>query len=96
MQAYLDATGKVDVARVYEQVAMKGRGTVDLQNPIETQGLRNLDGFGGFDVKDGVMVGTLRRRRRAAGCARSATSRRTCRSKVQATYTLDGQHRRAR
>ncbi len=57
VQAYLDATGKVDVARVYEQVAMKGRGTVDLRNPVEAQGLRNLDGFGGFEVKDGVMVG---------------------------------------
>ena len=43
MQAYLDASGKVDVARVYEQVAMKGRGTVDLRNPVEAQGLRNLD-----------------------------------------------------
>lgn len=63
VQAYLDATGNVDVARVYEQVAMKGRGTVDLQNPIETQGLRNLDGFSGFDVKDGVMTGNLRRGR---------------------------------
>ena len=56
VQAYLDASGKVDVARVYEQVAMKGRGTVDLKNPVETQGLRNLDGFGGFDVQDGVMT----------------------------------------
>ena len=57
VQAYLDASGKVDVARVYEQVAMKGHGTVDLKNPVETQGLRNLDGFGGFEVKDGAMIG---------------------------------------
>lgn len=57
VQAYLDASGKVDVARVYEQVAMKGRGTVDLRNPVEAQGLRNLDGFGAFEVKDGVMLG---------------------------------------
>ena len=37
---------------------MKGNGTVDLSNPVETKGLRNLDGFGGFDVKDGDIVGT--------------------------------------
>src|SRR6476620_9805519 len=57
VQAYLDASGKVDVARVYEQVAMKSRATVDLKNPVETQGLSNLDGFGGCDVQDGVMTG---------------------------------------
>ncbi|GAA2744215.1 hypothetical protein GCM10009868_21010 [Terrabacter aerolatus] len=57
VQAYLDASGTLDVARVYEQVAMKGHGTVDLKNPVETQGLRNLDGFGGFDVENGAMVG---------------------------------------
>ena len=58
VQAYLSATGSLDVARVYEQVAMQGRGTVDLKNPVDHRGLRNLDGFGGFDVKDGQMVGT--------------------------------------
>jgi putative membrane protein len=58
VQAYLNASGKVDVARVYEQIAMQGKGTVDLVNPVESKGLRNLDGFGGFDVKDGQMVGS--------------------------------------
>ncbi|MDR6865116.1 hypothetical protein [Phycicoccus sp. 3266] len=58
IQAYLNASGKVDVARVYEQVAMEGRGTVNLANPVETKGLRNLDGFGGFEVKGGQMVGS--------------------------------------
>lgn len=58
VQAYLNASGKVDVARVYEQIAMQGKGTVDLVNPVEPKGLRNLDGFGGFEVKDGQMVGT--------------------------------------
>ena len=57
VQAYLDASGKLDVARVYEQVAMRGTGTVDLSNPVEVSGLRNLDGFGGFDVQQGKMVG---------------------------------------
>ncbi|QGN57163.1 hypothetical protein [Nostocoides sp. HKS02] len=58
VQAYLNASGRVDVARVYEQIAMQGKGTVDLVNPVATQGLRNLDSFGGFQVKNGNMVGT--------------------------------------
>lgn len=58
VQAYFDATGKLEVARVYDQVAMNGQGTVDLVNPVSTEGLRNLDRFGGFEVEDGNMVGT--------------------------------------
>ena len=58
VQASLDPTGAVDTARVYEQVAMQGKGTVDLLNPVETRGLRNLDGFTSFQVKNGDMVGT--------------------------------------
>ena len=58
VQAYLDATGKLDVARVYEQLAFQGSGTVDVVNPVSTDGLRNLDGFGSVNVKDGAMVGT--------------------------------------
>ncbi len=59
VQVYTDATGAVQTRRVYEQVAMTGNGTVDLSNPIETDGLRNLDGFGGFDVEDGNQVTTV-------------------------------------
>src|SRR3954467_9436249 len=59
VQAYLDATGKVDVARIYEQVDMQGRGTVDLRNPVEAGGLRHLDGFARLEVRDGVMVGSF-------------------------------------
>ncbi|WP_330473116.1 hypothetical protein [Terrabacter sp. C0L_2] len=90
VQAYLDASGKVDVARVYEQVAMKGRGSVDLANPVETQGLRNLDGFGGFEVKDGIMLGRFdvdgeQRLRTVSDFTKKLPL------EVQATYTLDGQ-----
>ena len=53
VQAYTDATGKVQSKRIYEQLALTGNGNVDLANPITTSGLRNLDGFGGFKVKDG-------------------------------------------
>lgn len=59
VQVYTDATGAVKTKRVYEQVAMTGTGTVDLSNPIETDGLRNLDDFGGFDVEDGNQVTTV-------------------------------------
>ena len=50
VQAYTDATGKVQSKRIYEQLALTGNGVVDLANPITTSGLRNLDGFGGFDL----------------------------------------------
>lgn len=58
VQAFLDATGKVTTARIYDQVAMQGKGTVDLRNPVSMEGLRNLDSFGGFETKDGAIVGT--------------------------------------
>jgi putative membrane protein len=51
VQAYTDATGAVKSKRIYEQLALTGKGAVDLANPITTSGLRNLDGFGGFKVK---------------------------------------------
>lgn len=51
VQVYLNAKGGVQSKRVYEQIALTGHGNVDLANPISTDGLRNLDGFGGFDVK---------------------------------------------
>lgn len=56
VQVYLDASGKVDSKRVYEQIDLTGHGNVDLRNPIETKGLRNLDGFSGIDVVDGKQV----------------------------------------
>lgn len=89
VQAYLDPTGKVDVARVYEQVAMQGHGTVDLENPVEPKGLRNLDGFSGFDVEDGVMVGQFavdgeQRLRTVSDYTKKLPLQ------VQVTYALDG------
>ncbi len=56
VQVYTSPTGKIESRRVYEQVALSGKGSVDLSNPISTSGLRNLDGFGGFDVKDGNQI----------------------------------------
>ncbi|MFP5253862.1 MAG: hypothetical protein ACLGH4_08695 [Actinomycetes bacterium] len=56
VQVYTDASGNVKTKRVYEQLAFTGTGTVDLSNPIETDGLRNLDGFGGFDTEGDEQV----------------------------------------
>lgn len=56
VQAFLNSDGSLDVARVYDQVDAFGSGTVRIENPVSTEGLRNLDGFGGYDVTDDVAV----------------------------------------
>ncbi len=56
---YTDPTGKVETKRIYEQISATGEGTVELRNPAQTEGMRNLDGFGGFDTEDGQQVATL-------------------------------------
>ena len=53
VQVLMDATGKIASQRVYDQLVLTGKGNVDLANPVSTKGLRNLDGFGGYDVRDG-------------------------------------------
>jgi putative membrane protein len=53
VQVAMDASGKIDAQRIYEQLVLTGNGKVDIANPVSTKGLRNLDGFGGFDVRDG-------------------------------------------
>ncbi len=52
----LTPSGEVDVARVYDQIAVQGSGDVAFRNPVSTVGLRNLDSFGGFTVEDGSVV----------------------------------------
>jgi putative membrane protein len=59
VQAFLTTDGEVDTARVYDQIDAYGTGEVTLENPVSTQGLRNLDGFGRPEVQDGVAVQTL-------------------------------------
>lgn len=56
VQSYTDATGKVESSRVYEQLSLTGTGSVHLANPVATSGLRNLDGFTGFDVTKGNQI----------------------------------------
>lgn len=59
VQVYMDASGRIDSRRVYEQLTLTGQGTVDIANPIEQSGLRNLNGFSGFDVEDGMQTMTV-------------------------------------
>ena len=59
VQAYLDATGDVKVARIYDQLAAFGNGTITVENPVSGKGLRNLNGFGRVDVEDGRAVQKL-------------------------------------
>jgi putative membrane protein len=56
VQVYMDAEGAVDSSRVYEQLTLTGQGSVELNNPIEDSGLRNLDGFAGYDTVNGTQV----------------------------------------
>lgn len=50
----MSPTAEVKSKRVYEQLVLSGRGKVDIANPVSTTGLRNLDGFGGWEVVEGV------------------------------------------
>src|SRR5215203_357510 len=59
VQAYLTSTGEVKVARLYDQVTATGQGTVNIENPVNTDGLRNLEGLGGVKVEDGKAVTKL-------------------------------------
>ncbi len=89
VQAHLHADGTVQDARVYEQIAFQGNGTVTITNPVSTQKLRNLDGFGTFEVKGGNIV-----------CTQTVTGEKRLRAvsdydkllplKVTVTYKLDG------
>ena len=71
--------GSIESQRVYEQLTLTGTGTADLANPIENEGLRNLNGFDSPEVEDGVQIfevdvdGDER-------SARSATTTASCRS----------------
>lgn len=56
VQVYTDSSGNVETQRVYEQIALTGTGDVKFANPIQPDGLRNLDGFGGFEIEDGQQL----------------------------------------
>lgn len=87
--ADLDPSGKLDVARLLSQLSVTGKGTVSVDDPISTKGLRNLDGFGDPSVKDGKAHYTFE--------VDGSTTRRTLSDydralpvTIAATYRLDG------
>lgn len=89
VQIYTDADGKIDSKRVYEQLTLSGHGSVALANPVSTDGLRNLDGFGGFTVRDGdQMVDTSVDGEKALRSVSTYTG--TSPLSVAVHYTLDG------
>lgn len=55
VQTYLSPDGKIASSRLYEQLTFTGDGSISVQNPVDTNGLRNLNGFGGVGAKDGVV-----------------------------------------
>ncbi len=90
VQARLDPSGKVDSARIYEQLALTGKGKVQLINPVSTKGLRNLDSWGGYSVKNGKMVvdTTVDAEQRLRTV--SDFDKKNLPIKVAVTYTLNG------
>jgi putative membrane protein len=89
VQVYMTATGDVKVARVYDQVTATGKGTVDLENPVSTDGLRNLDGLSGPDSRDGKAIQRIsvdgEKRLRTVSTFDGELP-----VTIQPTYTLDG------
>jgi X-X-X-Leu-X-X-Gly heptad repeat protein len=90
VRAQLDPSGKVQGARVYEQLSFTGKGRAKVANPVATDGLRNLDGFGGLSVKNGSMnvdlaVDGEERLRTVSDFDKSKLP-----IKVAVTYTLNG------
>ena len=56
VQVYVDPDGKLGMQHVYEQLVLTGHGKADVVNPVDTAGLRNLDGFSGVKVKGGNQI----------------------------------------
>jgi putative membrane protein len=90
VQVYTDASGTVQTKRVYEQLAFTGTGSVDVSNPIETDGLRNLDQFGGVEVEGDEQIVSMEvdgeERLRSVSNFEGDLP-----LEVRVTYTLDGE-----
>src|SRR3954470_2950428 len=90
VKADLDASGNVDVARLFSQIEASGNGHVSLSDPTSTKGLRNLDGWGAPSTKDGkasydFSVDGTKSFRTVADYDKTKLP-----VSVNATYTLDG------
>lgn len=90
IQTYLNADAEISTSRIYEQLTLVGDGSVTVDNPVGPNKVRNLDGFGGVDVNDGVQQQQFD----VNGVARGRTVSDFDSSKlplsVDVTYVLDG------
>jgi putative membrane protein len=90
IQTFLSPDGKIDSSRIYEQLTMVGNGKVTVDNPVDPNGLRNLNGFGGLSAKNG----TLQQKYDVSGVARGRTVSTFDSSKLPISigvdYRLDG------
>lgn len=89
VQAELDSDGDLDVARLFSQLTVVGKGTVEIADPVSTKGLRNLDGFTAPKVRDGEALYTIdvdgtESRRTVSDFTKSLPVT------VRVTYALDG------
>jgi len=89
VQAQLHSDGTLDVARLFSQLSVVGKGTVHVADPVSGKGLRNLDGFDKPTVRDGKALYTIH--------VDGTASRRTVSDftkplpvDVEAAYTLGG------
>ena len=85
IQTFLSPDGKVDSSRIYEQLTMVGNGKVTVDNPVDPNGLRNLNGFGGLDAKNG----TLQQQYDVKGVARGRTVSTFDSAKLPISMTVD-------
>lgn len=89
VKVQLDAQGKPGKGYLFTQVEAHGTGTAQVQVPTSTSGLRNLDGFGGANVKDGKASYSFK----VDGTAQQRTVASFTKSlpvSVEVSYTLDG------
>jgi putative membrane protein len=91
IQTYLDADGKIDSSRIYDQLTLVGDGSVTVDNPVEPDGLRNLDGFGGLDAENGVVQQQYDVNGVARGRSVSTFDSSKLPISVDVEYQLDGQ-----
>ena len=89
VQAELEPSGKLDVARLFSQLVINGQGKTTILDPTSGKNIRDLDGFSPPDVKNGVAEYVVD--------VNGRTTRRTVSDftgklplAVTAEYTLDG------
>jgi putative membrane protein len=89
VQAELNASGSVDIARLFSQLVVTGDGTYAVVDPTSGKNIRDLDGFSPPTVKDGKAQYSID--------VHGKTTRRTVSDftgklpiSVKAEYTLDG------